>query len=250
MIKADAKVPLPKSSQKRTVTFDANYSGGKTASCEYISEYWTNGSGSFDELKRTGYTFGGWYTEKDGGTRVESFDDITGSDAVLYAHWWSPWKITVDPTLTESGKAARTLDGASGVKEEITIPKLSDTSVWKRTMNVSSTSTSHGKQKYSSEYGEVSVILPLKDPEPLKYGIVYKKSNVYITVEEAGKYTVGYESKENGEVVSSGKMNVTVNDPGESVVVYPRTFTPSGTVTATLYDSDMNVLCSVDYKAD
>lgn len=248
MTKADAKIPLPGSNKKRYVTFDANYSGGKTTSSEYLNAYWTNGDGSFDELTRKGYTFGGWYTAKDGGTKVESYDDIKGDNVTLYARWWTPWTINEEPTLTETGKAARTLDGAPSVKEEITLPVLGDTSVWERTMNVSSTTTSHGKQKYSSVYGEVSVILPLKDPEPLKYGIVYKNGSVFITVEEESTYNVEFESKTGGETVSTGKMRVISNGPGEYRVVYPKSFTPSGTVTATLYDSGMNKICSVEYE--
>lgn len=248
--KVDASIPLPASSKARSVTFDANYSDGKTTSIKFINEYWANGNGSFDELKRTGFTFDGWYTAKDGGTKVESFGDVKGDDVTLYAHWWSPWKITGQPTMTETGKAVRTLEGCPDVKEEITLPILSDTSVWKQTMNVSSTTTSHGKQKYSSEYGEVSVILPLKDPEPYKYGIVYKNGSVFITVEEAGIYTMQYEAKENGEVMSSAKINVRTDAPGEYPVNYPKKFTPSGTITATFYDSDMNELGSVEYKTN
>ena len=89
--KADASIPIPTSTQKRSVVFDPNYSGGKTASLEYLNDYWTNGGGSLDELTRKGYTFGGWYTAKDGGEKIESLDDINGNSVTLYAHWWSGW---------------------------------------------------------------------------------------------------------------------------------------------------------------
>ena len=59
-----------------------------------------------------------------------------------------------------------------------------------------------------------------------------------------------FEAKENGEIVSSAKINVRADAPGEYPVIYPKKFTPSGTITATFFDSDMNELGSVDYKAN
>ena len=248
-VKAEATVPLPESAKAKKVTFDPNYDGGKVTQSEYISEYWTNGTGSFDAPVRKGFNFGGWYTEKDGGKKVESFGEIKGGDVTLYAHWFGDWEITKKPTMTEKGTAVRYLDGAPEVFEEVTLPVLSDTSFWKRTMNAPSTEKSEGKQVYTSEYGEVTVIIPKKEPEEIKFNISLKNGNIYISVPEAGVYNVGYESEEDGEVVSSAKIKVTVNDPGESVVVYPKSFTPSGTVTATLYDSEMNEICRTKFEA-
>lgn len=56
---AVAVIPVPENAEKRRVTFDENYTNGKTTSCEYINSYWTNGDGKFYEPNRNGYTFGG-----------------------------------------------------------------------------------------------------------------------------------------------------------------------------------------------
>lgn len=46
---------------------------------------------TYTEPTRSGYTFGGWYTEPDGGTRYEAGQSVTGRaiDLDLYAHWES-----------------------------------------------------------------------------------------------------------------------------------------------------------------
>ncbi len=241
MTKVEASVPIPANFKKRAVTFNLNYSGAAAAkSCEYINNYWTNGDGSFDEPKRNGYTFGGWYTAPDGGKKVESFEEIEGDNTTLYAHWWGKWSISEEPTLTESGKVVRSLDGYPNVTEEKTIPNLSDTSVWKKTLTVESTTEREGYDKYSSEYGEVRVVLPKKE---LEYGIVYKKDSVYITVLNKDNYTVEFETAD-----SSAKMKVIVEVAGEYRVIYPKTFTPSGNIKATLYDGEMKEICSVEYE--
>ena len=66
------------------VSFDAN--GGKEA---YEPKKVRHGDvyGTFPLTPtRTGYEFAGWYTEKDGGAKVELGDVVTGSHT-LYAHW-------------------------------------------------------------------------------------------------------------------------------------------------------------------
>ena len=66
------------------VKFDAN--GGKEA---YESENVSHGDayGEFPpDPTRTGYKFAGWYTEKNGGAKVEQGDVVTASHT-LYAHW-------------------------------------------------------------------------------------------------------------------------------------------------------------------
>lgn len=240
MTKVIESVPIPKNFQNRTVTFDQNYSGGKTSSCEYLNNYWTNGEGSFEEPKRSGFTFGGWYTEKDGGTKAENFEEIPNGCTTLYAHWWGEWKITEEPTMTESGKAARSLDGYPNITEEKEIPNLSDTSVWKKSYSKPATTTNEGWQRYTSEYGEVKVTIP---KEEYKYGIFYKDGSVFITVLEETTYIVKFKSAD-----AEAQMKVITNGEGEYRVMYPKTFTPSGKMTATLYDSEMNEICSTEYE--
>lgn len=244
-----AKVELPTSTEKRHVTFDPNYDGGKTTSCYYLNAYWHAGDEPLQTLSRQGLTFGGWYTEKDGGTKIESLDEIKGDDVTLYAHWWQPWVITKAPTETEEGTAERALDGYPEVKEEVVLPTVLDTSVWERKTEVPSTSTRQGWVRYTSEYGEIRVLKPLLPPEKLEYGITYKDGSVYVTVLEETTYTVVYEAIEDGEVVSTGNMSLISNGEGEYRIITPKSFTPSGTVKATLYDSDMNELASIEYEA-
>ncbi len=235
-------IPLPTDIKERNVTFDSNYSGGNTTSSKYISNYWTDGDGSLDEPTRDDWVFGGWYTEKVGGTKVENFEEISGDDVTLYAHWWGAWSISEDPTLTESGKIIRSLEGYPNVTEEKTIPNLSDESVWTKKYTKPSTMTEEGYELYTSEYGIVKITLPKKD---LGYSITYKNGNVYITVTEEASYIVRFEC---GDTVKDRK--VTTNGAGEFFVIYPGGFTPSGTVTATLYDSEMNELATVEYEVE
>lgn len=235
-------IPLPTDIKERNVTFDSNYSGGNTTSSKYISNYWTDGDGSFDELTRDGLVFGGWYTEKVGGTKVENFEEISGDDVTLYAHWWGAWSISEDPTLTESGKIIRSLEGYPNVTEEKTIPNLSDESVWTKKYKKPSTMTEEGYELYTSEYGIVKITLPKKD---LGYSITYKDGSVYITVKEEASYIVRFTC---GDTVKDRK--VTTNGAGEFFVIYPGGFTPSGTVTATLYDIEMNELATVEYEVE
>ena len=235
-------IPLPNDIKERSVTFDSNYSGGNTTSSKYISNYWTDGDGAFADLTRNDFAFGGWYTEKDGGTKIENFEEISGDDVTLYAHWWGAWSISEDPTLTESGKIIRSLEGYPNVTEEKTIPNLSDESVWTKKYTKPSTMTEEGYELYTSEYGIVKITLPKKD---LGYSITYKNGNVYITVTEEASYIVRFEC---GDTVKDRK--VTTNGAGEFFVIYPGGFTPSGTVTATLYDIEMNELATVEYEVE
>lgn len=62
--KAEAKVPLPDSAKAKKVTFDPNYSGAKAKEAEYLNEYWRKGEGSFETLKRSGFTLTGSATGK------------------------------------------------------------------------------------------------------------------------------------------------------------------------------------------
>lgn len=37
--------------------------------------------------KRDGYTFYGWYTEKEGDTKIDATTPIPNADTTYYAHW-------------------------------------------------------------------------------------------------------------------------------------------------------------------
>ena len=68
---------------KYTLTYNAN--GGKVTP---TSKTLNKGSkyGTLPTPTRSGYTFNGWYTEKNGGTKVSS-NTIINSNVTIYAHW-------------------------------------------------------------------------------------------------------------------------------------------------------------------
>mgnify|MGYP004644238607 CR=1 FL=1 len=67
-----------------TLTFDFNYEGSK-------SKYYNMLEGEQKELEpvgeREGYTFVGWYTQKDSGEKVEGNYTMPAKNITLYAHW-------------------------------------------------------------------------------------------------------------------------------------------------------------------
>ncbi|MDR2610153.1 MAG: L,D-transpeptidase family protein [Clostridiales Family XIII bacterium] len=71
-----------------TVLFDAN--GGAFAPAAPVSKTIGEGEayGSLPAVFLAGYTFGGWYTERSGGTQItEDTIMTTDADHTLYAHW-------------------------------------------------------------------------------------------------------------------------------------------------------------------
>ena len=68
-----------------TATFDAN--GGTVTPAEQTVTYGSH-YGELPTPTREGYTFAGWFTEKDGGTQVTKETVVkTVADHTLYAHW-------------------------------------------------------------------------------------------------------------------------------------------------------------------
>ena len=72
-------------------------------------------------------------------------------------HVYGAWTITTEPTATATGKAEKacTVTGCTHV-EEVTLPALSDTTVWKAVVT-EPTHTEAGYTTYKSVYGEVKV---------------------------------------------------------------------------------------------
>ena len=66
-----------------TVTFDAQ--GGSEVSTKYYKKLPAD-YGTLSESTRVGYTFAGWFTEAEGGTKIKETDPVTSS-CTLYAHW-------------------------------------------------------------------------------------------------------------------------------------------------------------------
>ena len=79
-----------KPSQTCTILFDAN--GGVMDSATIVTQV-GNKYGSLPTPTRSSYTFDGWYTATNGGSRVTESSTVTG-DITLYAHW------TVKPSQT------------------------------------------------------------------------------------------------------------------------------------------------------
>ena len=73
------------------VSFDMNYAGGVAPSAKYVDPNSTYGSYlPTNGITRTGYTFNGWFTAAEGGTKVETttkVSDINGNPHTLYAQW-------------------------------------------------------------------------------------------------------------------------------------------------------------------
>ena len=78
---------LINTSDEVTITFDPN--GGTLNAGDETKAVQHNGTyGEMPTPIRSGYHFDGWYTEKDGGTKVEASTVVTAAEPhTLYAHW-------------------------------------------------------------------------------------------------------------------------------------------------------------------
>lgn len=72
-----------KATSKVTISFDPN--GGKTKTKTKTAITYSP-YGTLPTPTKKGYTFTGWYTEKSGGTKVESSSEVD-KEITLYAHW-------------------------------------------------------------------------------------------------------------------------------------------------------------------
>ena len=128
-----------------------------------------------------------------------------------HEHTYGDWTLTTVPTLTTEGSATRTCTGCEE-KETVTVPALTDTSVWTATPNPAPTHTSAGKTDYTSVYGKVTVdVAKLGDEHTFNQKVVdakYLKSEA--TCLEAAVYyyscVCGESSKDhNGETFTDGE---------------------------------------------
>ena len=76
---------------------------------------------------------------------------------VKVIHEYGAWKLTANPSETETGKAEHVCK--YGDKEEVTVPALTDTKVWTVKEEVKATCSAEGKKVYTSVYGEVTIVL-------------------------------------------------------------------------------------------
>lgn len=128
-----------------------------------------------------------------------------------HEHTYGDWTLTTAPTLTTEGSATRTCRGCEE-KETVTVPALTDTSVWTATPNPAPTHTSAGKTDYTSVYGKVTVdVAKLSDEHTFNQKVVdarYLKSEA--TCLEAAVYyyscVCGESAKDhNGETFTDGE---------------------------------------------
>lgn len=128
-----------------------------------------------------------------------------------HEHTYGNWTLTTAPTLTTEGSATRTCTGCEE-KETVTVPALTDTSVWTATPNPAPTHTSAGKTDYTSVYGKVTVdVAKLGDVHTFNQKVVdakYLKSEA--TCLEAAVYyyscVCGESAKDhNGETFTDGE---------------------------------------------
>lgn len=90
---------------KYTISFDANYEGGKVIEKE---EEYGNNYILPDEPSRTGYTFRGWWTDVSAGTQITSDQTVeVTEDVTLYAHWTAN---TYTLTFVTVGDAVESID--------------------------------------------------------------------------------------------------------------------------------------------
>ena len=111
------------------------------------------------------------------------YTSVYGKVTVVLAkvnHEYGAWKLTVNPTETESGKAEHVCK--YGEKEEVTVPALTDAKVWTVKEEVKSSCSVAGKKVYTSVYGEVTVTLP-KNTHSYSEWFLTKESSL----EETGK---------------------------------------------------------------
>ena len=68
-----------------TLTYDVN--DGNALSPDHKSVTYNTAYGELPTPTRTGYTFGGWYTQATGGTAVSSSTIMGAGDVTIHAHW-------------------------------------------------------------------------------------------------------------------------------------------------------------------
>jgi uncharacterized repeat protein (TIGR02543 family) len=97
-----------------TVTWDANDGTGNTTS---VNKDYNTPIGTLPTPGRTGYTFEGWYTDKEGGTKITESTLVTGN-VTYYAHWGVGALSTSVPESEVAG-----IIGTLQPKQTIPLPK-------------------------------------------------------------------------------------------------------------------------------
>jgi uncharacterized repeat protein (TIGR02543 family) len=105
------------------ITFDYNYESSE-ATLKYIDK--DTAVDEPDDPTRTGYTFDGWYTEAENGTKVD-FSQTYSSGATLYAHWTAKtYTVTLNWNYDGSTPVETTYHYGDEIQEPTDIPTNGD----------------------------------------------------------------------------------------------------------------------------
>ncbi len=125
--------------------------------------------------------------------------ESSSSESSIHTHvYGNTYTITVQPTLTTTGKATHKCESDDAI-QEVEVPALSDTAVWTKTTVKEPTHTEDGEDDYSSVYGTVKVTIAKKSDEHV-YGTEYTITTEP-TLTSAGKATRKCESDDATEEV-------------------------------------------------
>ncbi|MBQ2204696.1 MAG: InlB B-repeat-containing protein, partial [Lachnospiraceae bacterium] len=218
--------PVLEEVKKREATLDLNggswVTSGRSNTIKF-SNFGTTSLPGASDVKRTGYTFDGWYTAKNGGNKITSLGSPEVEDGIttLYAHWTvKKYNIVIKNRIVK----VNTLDVSNGV------PSLSE--------------KSYGNEKDLKTYSNVSyeseIQLPAKyDLEGFNFiGFNQNKSSLTkswdgnakikvsaLTVNESGTtYIYPIYKEKQASVLLSGS-EVTASDKTKKTSNYSTTVT-------------------------
>ena len=107
-------------------------------------------------------------------------------------HSWGAWEIQDEPTFNTMGKAERICGNDNTHKDNVDLPVLTDTTVWTEGLKIEPTETENGSVTYTSQYGNVQIIIPAFRDETFPYeitGLVLRDSD---TLPENSDFVVKY----------------------------------------------------------
>ena len=97
---------------------------------------------------------------KEGSQEYTSIYGAVTETLSVTEHSWGAWRITQNPTQTETGKAERSCKSDSTHKDIKELPALTDSTVWTKGAYVAPTNDKNGSQEYTSVYGAVIEAIP------------------------------------------------------------------------------------------
>lgn len=116
------------------------------------------------------------------------FSDANGTTEITeiliteaIGHSYGAWSITIEPTISTTGKAERICLDNNTHKDTVNLPVLTDTTVWEEGLKIEPTETENGSVTYTSQYGNVQIIIPAFRDETFPYeitGLVLRDSDI------------------------------------------------------------------------